>query len=211
MGGKWHCGRNNEQRAACLTVKSTKHQWTSCQRDNQRGVDRGGPSVARGVRCGLIKLRHLHGNISNIPAPPEAPTAPTRKRKERFLFAATDSCSLAQAFSWDAFKNTRWPWEQDEWCDESDAKGHFSTVMFSQSSSSGMDSRKGGFFLKRKRKKKKKKETKTTSLANVGIFHRPRVSTKCWESNTSPQSVPQTQLLPSHFVTTWIPKPVKRR
>lgn len=131
-------------------------------------------------------------------------------QKKRFFFSAADSCSLAQAFSWDAFKNTRWPWERDGWCDESDAKEHFSTVMFPQPSSPGLDSHKGGFSKKKKERKKQKQQFWQT-LRHVCIFCRPRVSTKHWESNTNPQSVPQSQLLPSHFVTMWIPKPVKRR
>lgn len=105
---------------------------------------------------------------SILPAP-EAQSAPTKKQK-RFFFAVADSCSLAQAFSWDAFKNNRWPWERDGWCDESDAKGHFSTVMFSQPSSPGLDSRKGGF----SKKKKEAAKTKTAALANVATcLHLP--------------------------------------
>lgn len=128
-----------------------------------------------------------------------------------FLLAAADSCSLAQAFGWDAFENTRWPWERDGWCDESDAKGHFSTAMFSQPSSPGLDSRKGGF----SKKKKEAKKQKTTSLAKRCNMFASSAVPACLQSaeraTRIPESVPQSQLLPSHFVTMWIPKPVKRR
>lgn len=191
-----------------MNFMSTRQSAWRWQGRPLRGAGRGAVGAGGGCR-GLIKLRRLHGNISNILPPPEVPECSDKKKKKGVFLCSGWLLFSCASFHAEVRSRTLDGRESgmDDAMNQTPKDTFFYRDVFSAISARAWILAQVGFSKKKKNEAKRQKQHLWQTLQHVCVFRRPSVSTKRWESNTNPQS----QLRPSHFVTMWNPKPVKRR